>query len=84
MSAVLTIGFGDPVAIRSAAIGNAAFSRALQLGYGRVTAQQFSRVAKRDALDSETPAQVALRVVPPRQASATVRGRGPFGGGSAA
>lgn len=77
MSAVLSPGFGDAAAIRSASIGNAAFSRALQLGYGRVTAQQFSRVAKRDALDSETPAQVALRVVPPRQASATRRPSGP-------
>lgn len=78
MSAVLSPGFGDPAAIRTAAIGNAAFSRAVKLGYGPITAQQFSRVAKRDALECETPAQVALRVVPPRQASATRR---PLGSG---
>lgn len=77
MSAVLTTApFGDPESVRRAEIGNAAFSRALNLGYGRMTAQQFARVAKRDALDSETPAAVALRVVPPRQASAT-RPNGP-------
>jgi len=83
VSAVLTVGFGNPAAIRSAEIGNAAFSRALKLGYGRVAAQQFSRVAKRDALDSESPGAVAMRVVPPRMSSATVRGRGPFGGNAA-
>ena len=49
-----------------------------------ILAQQFARVAKRDALPSESAGAVALRIVPPRQASATMRGRGPYGGGSAA
>ena len=84
MSAVLHPGFGDPEAVRLAEVGNAAFARALKLGYGRVVAQQFARVAKRDALPSESAGAAALRIVPPRQASATMRGRGPYGGGTAA
>jgi hypothetical protein len=72
--------FGNPAAVRSAEIGNASFHRALKLGYSQVTAQQFSRVAKRDALPTETPAAVALRIVPPRFHSATLRGGGPRGG----
>lgn len=84
MSAVLHPGFGNPEAVRLAEVGNAAFDRALKLGYGRVVAQQFARVAKRDALPSESAGAVALRIVPPRQASATMRGRGPYGGGTAA
>jgi len=82
MSAVLCPSFGDPVAIRNAEVGNATFERAVKLGYGRFTAQALARQAKRVALDCETPAQVALRVVHPRHASAT-RPMRP-GGGSAA
>ena len=77
MSAVLHPGFGDPEAIRSAAIGNAAYSRALQLGYGRVVAASLARRAKSEATDWETPREVALRIVPPKHASATRRPMGP-------
>lgn len=70
MSAVLFPSFGDPSAIRASEVSGAAFRRALQLGYGRVIAQQFARIAKRDALDSESPAAVAMRVVPPKLTSA--------------
>ncbi len=77
MSAVIPVSFGDPAAIRAAELGGAAFRRALKLGYGRVAAQQFARLAKRDALDSESPAAAALRIVPPRQVSATRRPVGP-------
>ena len=69
-SAVIFPTFGDPSANREASIAGAAFRRALKLGYSRVTALQFARTAKRDALDSESPAAVALRVVPPKKSSA--------------
>ena len=82
MSAVLTPAFGDRRAIHNAEVGNAAYDRALKLGYSRISALQFSRKAKAEHTKSETPAQVALRIVPPKQRSATVRG--PFNGGHAA
>jgi len=83
MSAVLSPGFGDPEAIRSSQIGNATFNRALQLGYGKVVAQSLAKRAKQEAAQWETPREVALRMVPPKSHSATVRGRGPFGGNAA-
>ena len=83
MSAVIAPAFGDPKAIRIAEIGNAAFSRALQLGYGRVVASTLAKRAKAEATDWETPREVALRVVPPKHASATRRPLGP-GPGTAA
>lgn len=82
MSAVLSPAFGDRRAIRTAEVGNAAYERALKLGYSRISALQFSRKAKAEHTHGETPAQVALRIVPPKQRSATVRG--PFNGGHAA
>lgn len=69
--------FGDRAAIRSASIAGAAYRRALHLGYCRTTAQQFARVAKREAVDWETPSSVALRIVPPRTMSAMHRSSGP-------
>lgn len=82
MSAVLFPAFGDRRAIHNAEVGNAAYDRALKLGYSRISALQFSRKAKAEHTHGETPAQVALRIVPPKQRSATVRG--PFDGGRAA
>lgn len=83
MSAVLCPSFGNRDAIRSAEIGNACFNRARKLGYSTVLAQQFSRVAKRDALPHESPAAVAMRVVPPKSHSAMARKPGPYGGRAA-
>jgi hypothetical protein len=82
VSAVLTPAFGDRRAIRNAEMGNAAYERALKMGYSRISALQFARRAKAEHTQTETPAQVALRIVPPKQRSATVRG--PFNGGTAA
>lgn len=83
MNAVLSPAFGNRNAIRSAEIGNACFNRALKLGYSQVVAQNLARVAKREALPCETPAEVALRIVPLRAASATFRRPGPSGGRAA-
>mgnify|MGYP006961064179 FL=1 len=83
MSAVLHPGFGDPEAIRSSQIANATFNRAQQLGYGKVVAQSLARRAKQEAAQWETPREVAMRMVPLKTHSATVRGRGPFGGNAA-
>lgn len=80
MSAVIAPSFGDQAAIRRASIGNAAFERAVKLGYCQIVARQFARIAKVQATDVDTPSSVAMRVVPPRSHSAT--GRRP--GGSAA
>jgi hypothetical protein len=83
MSAVIAPAFGNPTAVRTAEIGNAAYDRALKLGYGRVVAQSLARKAKAEATDWETPTEVAMRMVPPKSHSATVRGRGPYGGSAA-
>lgn len=82
MNAILFPAFGDRRAIRRAEMGNAAYERAIKLGYSRISALQFARKAKAEHTQSETPAQVALRVVPPKQHSAMTRG--PYGGGQAA
>lgn len=79
MNAVLTAGFGDGAAVRAAAIGNAAYERAVAFGYSATTAKQFARQAKREATDWESPAEVALRIVRPRMQSATRPGPGPGG-----
>lgn len=66
MSAVISMPmFGNRTAIRSAEVGNAAYNRAIKLGYSRVSALQFSRIAKREASDIESAEHVALRVVIP-------------------
>ncbi len=71
MSAVLHPGcFGDPAAVRLSQIGNAVFARAMNLGYGQVVARALANSAKRDAHDWETPKEVAMRLVLPRQHSA--------------
>lgn len=79
MNAVLSPSFGNPAAVRDAAIGNACYRRAIHLGYGDVSAHTFARMGKKQAMSCESPAAVALRVVPPKTHSAT-RGRGPTGG----
>lgn len=83
MSAVLSPAFGNPAAIRDAAVGNATFSRALRMGYAKFTAQALARKAKQCALACETPDQVAFRVVPPKTHSATTGRPGPHGGRAA-
>lgn len=80
MSAVISPSFGNQAAIRRASIGNAAFERAVKLGYCQLIARQFARIAKVQAKDTDTPAAVAMRIVPPKSHSAT--GRHP--GGTAA
>ncbi len=80
MSAVIAPAFGNQDAIRRASIGNAAFERAVKLGYCQLIARQFARIAKVQATDVDTPSSVAMRVVPPKTLSAT--GRHP--GGTAA
>lgn len=69
MTALTFPAFGNPEAIRSAAVGNAAYNRAIKLGYSRVSAQNFSRIAKREAGEYESPAHVAMRVVLPKKAT---------------
>lgn len=82
MSAVLTTAnFGDAAAIRAAEVGNAAYERAVKLGYSRLAALQFSRLAKRLEKAGESPREVALRVVQPKTMSATCT---PPTGGAAA
>ena len=67
MSAVISAPFGVASAVLVAKAGNAAYRRALQLGYSRTAAQHFAHDAKRECSEWEDPAQTALRVVhPPR------------------
>ena len=73
MSAVIAPAFGNEDAIRRASIGNAAFERAVKLGYCKIVARQFARIAKVQAKDTDTPSSVAMRVVPPKSHSATGR-----------
>lgn len=82
MNAILFPAFGDRRAIRTAEVGNAAYDRALKLGYSRIIALQFSRKAKAADDGFHRPAEIALVVVPPKQHSAMVRG--PYDGGRAA
>lgn len=68
MSAVISQPmFGNPDAIRSAEIANAAYKRAIRLNYCHTSATQFARQAKREAGDMESPASVAMRVVIPKR-----------------
>lgn len=77
-AAVVSAPFGNPAAVRSAEAANAAYARAIDLGYCETSAQQFARQARREASDWESPKQTALRLVIPK--------RGTFAGpsGSAA
>lgn len=69
MSDVLTAPFGDPAAIRAAEAANAAFTRAVHLGYSTVASRQFARIAKREASEWETARETALRIVIPKHAT---------------
>lgn len=58
---------GVPADIDHAArAARAAFERALRVGYGHVTAQQFARLARREARAAESPNATAMRIVRPR------------------
>jgi hypothetical protein len=82
MSAVIsTAAFGNADAIRAAEVGNAAYERAVKLGYARLAALQFSRMAKKVVRAGESPQAVAKRVVQPKTMSAM---RTPPTGGQAA
>lgn len=56
----------ENITTAATAAARAAFERALQIGYGPVAAQQFARLARREASESESPAAIALRIVRPR------------------
>ena len=46
-----------------------ALIRAETLGYSRTAAQQFARIARREASEWETPRETALRIVLPKRAT---------------
>ena len=69
MSAVISAPFGNPDAIRQAEAANAAFTRAVHLGYSTVASRQFARIAKREASEWESPRETALRIVIPKTAT---------------
>ena len=69
MSAVISAPFGNPAAIRQAEAANAAFTRAVHLGYSTVASRQFARIATREASEWESPRETALRVVLPKTAT---------------
>lgn len=71
----ITVPFGNPTAIRLAQLGNAAYARARELGYTRMQSMRYADLAKREGRPDESPAQVAVRVVPPLDGP-----RGPGGG----
>lgn len=48
---------------------NAAFVRAVHLGYSTVAARQFARLARRDVRPGECSRAAALRIVPPIRAT---------------
>lgn len=66
---IITALFGDASAIRAAKAGNAAFTRAIHLGYSTVASRQFARIAKREASEWESPQHTALRIVIPKTAT---------------
>ena len=51
---------------------SACYSRAVRMGYSRITADTFARVALHARREGESPAALALRVVVPMQGSAMV------------
>lgn len=69
MSAIITATFGDADAIRAASAANAAFVRAIHLGYSTTASRQFARIAKREASELESPRETALRIVLPKRAT---------------
>lgn len=81
MSAVITAApFGNAAAVRGAEAANAAFARAIDLGYCETSARQFARLAKREASRWESPKETALRLVLPMRGTFA----GPSPGGFAA
>lgn len=66
---IITAPFGDHDAIRAAEAANAAFTRAIHLGYSTVASRQFARIAKREASEWETARETALRIVIPKRAT---------------
>ena len=71
MNAVITAPFGDPDAIRAAKAANAAFVRAVHLGYSTMASRQFARMAKQESVINtrETPREIAMRIVLPKTAT---------------
>lgn len=69
MSAVITAPFGSNEAVCGAAAANAAYKRALDLGYCKTSALQFSRLARREASHWESAQHTALRIVIPQRAT---------------
>lgn len=65
MSAVITAPFGNAEAVRGSEAANAAYKRAIDLGYGRASAMQFARLARKDASAMESAQHTALRIVLP-------------------
>lgn len=73
---IVSAAFGNPEAIRQAAIGSAAYNRALNMGYGRTAARVLAGQAKRCAHPTESPEAVASRLVPVRGHVIAPRGPG--------
>lgn len=71
MSTITTAPFGNADAIRAAEAANAAFVRAVHLGYSTVASRQFARMAKRESAINthETSRETALRIVLPMRAT---------------
>lgn len=70
MSAIVTTArFGEPESVHAAACANAAFARAILLGYSRTSAQQFARIAKKECSAWESADHCALRIVIPKRAT---------------
>lgn len=56
------------------AAGNAAFNRAIRLGYSTTAARALQRTAKREWVRGESPEDTAVRIVRLPQGSATAPG----------
>lgn len=69
MTAITSNRFGNPAEVRAARAANEAYIRAESLGYSRTAAQQFARIARREASEWECPQHTALRVVLPMRAT---------------
>ena len=69
MNVITSNLFGNPAEVRAAEAANAAFTRAIHLGYSTVASRQFARIAKREASEWETPRETALRIVIPKRAT---------------
>lgn len=65
---IINAPFCDEAEIRAARAANEAFIRAQSLGYSRTSADQFARIARREASEWESPQHTALRIVLPKRA----------------